>query len=73
MQDNLISVSQAADEKRAGRATVYRAIKAGDLDTMEVAGRMLVVCNERWQKWEPNWVGARAARDLAEKQDSDNS
>jgi hypothetical protein len=64
-----VSFTDAAEEKSCGRNTLYRAARDGRIDAEEVAGRHLVVANEKFEQFEPMRRGARAARYI---DDNDN-
>jgi excisionase family DNA binding protein len=57
--DALISISDAARQLGAGRATLYRALDDGRLNGVEVAGRTIIVQDEKWEAFEPEQQGAR--------------
>jgi predicted site-specific integrase-resolvase len=59
---DFISFTAAAEEKSCGRATLYRAARDGRIDAQEVAGRRVIVANEKYEAFEPQHTGARAAR-----------
>lgn len=65
---DLISFTDAAREKDCGRNTLYRAADRGELTTVEVSGRTMIVQDEAYWTFEPNWVGERARQN----QDSDD-
>lgn len=62
MQPNVLPFSTAAEEKNCGRTTIYRAVRDGRLDTAEVGKREMIVRNEKYRKFTPKNVGARAVR-----------
>jgi len=57
--DAYISISDAARELGAGRATLYRALDDGRLNGEKVAGRTLIVRDENWKAFEPEEKGTR--------------
>lgn len=61
--EDLISFSDAVEDLDAGRTTLYRAANDGRLNTVEVGGRRLIVQDEKYEDFEPNWVGRRASKD----------
>lgn len=67
--DDLISISNAARELECGRATLYRAIEDGRLTGVEVDGRQMILKDEVWEDFEPNFVGRRAQK--FEQEDDD--
>ena len=67
--DDLISISTAARELECGRPTVYRAIKDARLTGVEVDGRQMILKDETWEGFEPNFVGRRAQK--LDEQDDD--
>lgn len=60
--EDLLSVSSAARELDCGRATLYRALKDGRLTGVEVDGRKMILKDEAWEEFEPNFVGRRAEK-----------
>jgi excisionase family DNA binding protein len=60
--DDLISITSAARELECGRATLYRALDDGRLTGVEVDGRRMLVKDEAWEDYEPNFVGRRAQK-----------
>jgi len=60
--DDLLSISDAAREIGCSRTTLYRAIGDGRLTGVEVGGRKMIVKDEAWEDFEPNFVGARAQK-----------
>lgn len=57
---DLISFTDAAQEKDCGRNTLYRAADRDELTTVDVSGRKMIVRDKAFRTWEPTWVGARA-------------
>ena len=57
--DDFISISDAARQLKAGRATLYRALDDGRLNGVEVAGRTVIIQDEKWESFEPEQQGAR--------------
>jgi len=70
--DDLLSISDAAREIGCSRTTLYRAIGDGRLTGVEVGGRKMIVRNEAWEDFEPNFVGARAQK-IEQDDDTDGS
>ena len=62
MQPNVTTFSEAAEEKNCGRATLYRAVRDGRLNTAEVGKRDMILRDEKYKVFEPRLTGARAAR-----------
>jgi excisionase family DNA binding protein len=60
--DDLISFSAAARELECSRTTLYRAADDGRLNDVEVGGRRMLVKDEAWEDFEPNFVGRRAQK-----------
>lgn len=58
--NDLISFTDAAREKDCGRNTLYRAVEDGRLNSVEVSGRQMLVRDDAYLNFEPNWTGARA-------------
>ena len=61
--EDLVSFTDAAREKDCGRNTLYRAAHRNELTTVEVGGRTMIVRDEAYTTWEPEWTGARAQQD----------
>jgi hypothetical protein len=66
---DLISFTDAARLKDCGRNTLYRAADRGQINTVEVSGRKMIVRDEAFASFEPKWTGARARN---EKNDADD-
>ena len=66
--EDLVSFTDAAREKDCGRNTLYRAARRDELTTVEVGGRTMIVRDEAYDAWKPEWTGARAQQD----QDTDD-
>lgn len=66
--EDLISFTDAAREKDCGRNTLYRAANRGQLTTVEVSDRQMIVRDADYRTYKPEWTGARARQD----QDSDD-
>jgi hypothetical protein len=58
--DDVISFTDAAEEKDCGRTTLWRAANDGRLNTVEVAGRRAIVKDDAYDAFEPEWTGRRA-------------
>lgn len=67
---DLISFSEAAEDKQCSRTTLYKAADDGRLNDLEVGRRRMLVRDEKYEQFEPEWTGARAAQ---AKEDSDDS
>lgn len=61
--EDLVSFTDAAREKDCGRNTLYRAAHRNELTTVDVSGRTMIVQDEAYNTWEPEWTGARAQQD----------
>jgi excisionase family DNA binding protein len=61
--NDLISFSDAARDLGCGRTTLYRAAHHDELTTVEVSGRTMLVKNEAYHSFEPQWTGSRARQD----------
>ena len=59
---DLISFSEAAEAKECSRTTLYKAANDGRLNDTEVGGRRMLIIDEAYEKFEPEWTGARAAQ-----------
>jgi len=58
--ENLISITDAAEHFACSRTTLYRAIKDGRLNGVEVGGRTMLVKDEAFADFEPVRIGGRA-------------
>lgn len=67
--EDLIAFKDAVEDKDCGRTTLYRAANDGRLNTVELGGRRLIVKDEKYEQFEPEWTGVRAAQ---AKDDSDD-
>jgi hypothetical protein len=60
---NLMSSTEAAEEKSVTRQAIIKAIERGDIDGHRVGQRSLVVvANKKFQEWYPNPVRQAAGR-----------
>lgn len=50
-KDNYINISQAAKQKGVSRGSIYQAIALRRIDSEMIAGRVVVVDNEKFQKY----------------------
>jgi len=66
---DLISFTDAARKKDCGRNTLYRAADRGQINTTEVSGRKMIVKDEAFASFKPQWTGARARREQDETDD----
>jgi excisionase family DNA binding protein len=57
--ENLITISEAAEEVGCSRTTVYRALEDGRLHGVEVGDRQMVVRDEAFSAFEPEFTGFR--------------
>jgi excisionase family DNA binding protein len=57
--NDFISISDAARKLGAGRATLYRALDDGRLNGVDVAGKTVIVQDEKWEEFEPEQRGTR--------------
>lgn len=57
---DVITFSDAAEQKECSRTTLYRACDDGRLTDVKVGDRRMIVMNEQWVSFEPKTVGARA-------------
>ena len=55
-----LSLAEAASRKRIPRVTVWRHVRAGDVDSVTVARRIFIVDNERFQAFD---IDRRRQRD----------
>jgi excisionase family DNA binding protein len=67
--EDLISITDAAEHFACSRTTLYRAIKDGRLNAVEVGGRTMLVKDDAWQAFEPVRIGGRAR--MLDEQDQD--
>ena len=56
-----LTLSEAARRKKTTRQAIWRAIKKGLLDYVDLSGRTLVVDNEKLARWEPNRLHQKIA------------
>jgi len=59
---DVISFSQAAEQKSCSRATLYRAVDDGRLNDVVVGERRMLIQDEQWQDFEPKFIGLRARK-----------
>ena len=59
MQPNVTTFSEAAEEKSCGRATLYRAVEDGRLNTAEVGKRDMILRDEKYRAFTPKNTGFR--------------
>lgn len=57
-----LTLSEAAKRKKTTRQAIWRAIKKGLLDYVDLSGRTLVVDNEKLARWEPDRLHQRIAK-----------
>lgn len=65
---DVISFSDAAKEKGCGRNTLYRAAEDGRINDVKVGNRRMIVQDEKWDAFQPEYIGRRA-----QKYSDDNS
>jgi len=58
--NDLVSFTKAAQEKRCGRNTLYRAVDDGRLNAVHVDDRQMLVKDAQYDAFEPEWTGRRA-------------
>jgi len=68
--DDVISFTDAAEEKNCGRTTLWRAANDGRLNTIEVAGRRVLVKDEKFEAFEPEWKGQRVQQHGTDEESS---
>ena len=59
---DVISFSQAAEQKSCSRATLYRAVDDGRLNDVVVGERRMLIQDGRWKDFEPEFIGMRARK-----------
>ena len=59
---DVISFSQAAEQKSCSRATLYRAVDDGRLNDVVVGERRMLIRDEKWKDFEPEFIGLRARK-----------
>jgi excisionase family DNA binding protein len=59
---DVISFSQAAEQKSCSRATLYRAVDDGRLNDVVVGDRRMLIQDEKWNDFEPEIIGLRARK-----------
>lgn len=57
--EDIISFSEAAEEKGCGRNTLYRAANDGRLNETKVGGRRMLIRDEAYESFAPKETGAR--------------
>jgi len=57
--EDLITFTDAAKDLDCGRTTLYRAASDGRLNTVEVGDRKVLVKDEKYETFEPEWRGRR--------------
>lgn len=57
-----LTLSEVARRKKTTRQAVWRAIKKGLLDYVDLSGRTLVVENEKLARWEPDRLHQKIAQ-----------
>lgn len=60
--NDVISFSQAAEQKSCSRATLYRAVDDGRLNDVVVGDRRMLIQDEKWNDFEPEIIGLRARK-----------
>lgn len=65
--EDLITFTEAAEDKDCGRNTLYRAVDDGRLNAVKVGDRKMLVMDEKYRQFQPKWTGARARRDQGEE------
>lgn len=58
----VISFSDAARQKGCSRTTLYRAVDDGRLNDVHVGDRRMLVKDEKWEAFEPKFIGRRAEK-----------
>jgi hypothetical protein len=64
---NLLSTSEAAEQKGVSRQAILDAVRRGALDGQQVGGFTAVKANKKFGAWEPIAVRQKAGRALAAK------
>ena len=59
MENERIRMREAAERRNTTRQSIYNAIKAGKLTAEKGAwmgggNLLMVICDEKWEKWNPN-------------------
>lgn len=65
--EDVITFTDAAEDKNCGRTTLYRAADDGRLNTVEVGNRRMLVMDEKYEAFEPEWRGRRTRQIDKEK------
>lgn len=60
--DDVITFSNAARRLGCSRTTLYRAVRDGRLNAVEVGDRKMILKDEAWEAFEPNLVGGRVRK-----------
>lgn len=59
---DVVSFTDAAEEKNCSRTTLYRAVDDGRLNDVEVGGRRMLIKDEAWKEFEPVLIGSRVRK-----------
>ena len=59
MKPNVTTFSVAAEEKGCGRATIYRAVEDGRLNTAKIGKRNMILRDEKYEQFTPKNTGFR--------------
>jgi excisionase family DNA binding protein len=68
-EPNVLSFTEAADQRNCARSTLYRAADSGKISTAQVGSVLMIVKDEKWEEYEPRRTGGRA-RKLNEQEEN---
>jgi excisionase family DNA binding protein len=68
--EDLITISEAADKIGCSRTTIYRALDDGRLNGAEVGDRQMVVRDQAFEVFEPEFTGFRREKHEGDEPDS---
>lgn len=68
---DLITFTEAAEDKNCGRNTLYRAVDDGRLNAVTVGDRKMLIQDEEYEAFVPKETGARVHRNRGSSTDSE--
>lgn len=64
---NVVSFTQAAEEKGCGRTTLYRARDRGELNVVQVGSRGMILRDDAFENWQPKGPGRPRQKEGSEE------